>query len=123
MPQPELRAKSSETLATLAIALIAFINLNYPVIVGIAHETRESIRGDLVLEFNLRDGWAQVVRVESFLRDDMVQPQGHTRLDGYKRFFGEVKTSITITMLTAGGVHNEPVVVCVPMWVQRDLLF
>ena len=122
MPQLEFRTESSETLGTFAIALIAFFDLNYPVVVGIAHKTGESVRGDLVLELNLRDGWAHVVRVESLFRDHMVQPHSHARLDGHKRYLGEVKIDATISALAAGGIHDEPVIVCIAMWVQGDLL-
>lgn len=63
---------------------MTLLNLDKPVVVRVAHEPSHAICGHLVLEVNVRDGRAEVVRMESFVGLDMPQLDARTSFEVFK---------------------------------------
>ena len=61
MAQPEPRPQSLQPLPTLGVMLIALINLDEPIVVGVTGETRETISRDFLLEIDVCDWGSHIV--------------------------------------------------------------
>lgn len=115
MPQLELGPKRLHS----PIPPRTLIDLDNPVIVRVTLEARVSVRADLVLEFNVRDRWAHVVRVETFGGGDVFEADGHAVADRDEGLSRPVVVGDAVKC----SVDDAPVIVAVDVGVEGDLLF
>lgn len=94
------------------------VNLDLEMVVGVALESIEAVRRDLVLVVDLGDGSANVVRVKLFVGRDVVEHHGVAIEDGSGRRVGLGVGNVGV----GGGVEDRPDVVIIAVRVERDLL-
>lgn len=118
MPQPKLRLQRPQPLHGSHVHPISILNFYDPVVIRVACEARKAISGHFVLEIDVGDGCADVVRVEAFCGGDVFEAD-----DGAGCYPDGVGVGpVEIVGAFGGDVEDPPVVVTVAMWVERDLL-
>lgn len=118
VPEPELGSDRAQALGRLRVLAVAVLNLDEPVVVHVAREALHAVPGDLVLEIDVADRRAQLVRVQVLVRRDVLELDAHVRRDVVQRLDLVVEVRVALR----GGVYDEPVVVRVAVRVERDLL-
>lgn len=118
MAQSKHRPERAEALGRLPVRAVAVVNLDEPVVVHVAGEPRHAVSRHLVLEIDVRDRRAQLVRVQVLLRRDMPELDTRARRHVLQRLI------LVVEMIVALGccVHDLPIVVRVPVGVEGDLL-
>jgi hypothetical protein len=114
MAQPKLGSQSLDGLASTC----SFFNLDDPVVVCVALESRVSIRADLVLEVHIRDGRANVMRVQTLLCSDVLKSNSLPITNKGEGLGSPVKVRLSIK----GAVYNTPIIIRVNMRIECDLL-
>lgn len=118
MLQPKQRPQRSHPLPTLLVPLIALINLHNPIIIGVPNEVLQPVARHLVLEIHIRHWRAEIVRVQVPLGRDVPKPNARST-----RQIREIPVlPVEPWVSLRSRVEDRPVVVMIPMRVQRDLL-
>ncbi len=73
MPEPNHSPQGPNPVSTILVLLasVTTVDLNIPVIVGIARESFHTVSRDLVLKVDFRHGGSVVMRVEMLVSCDM----------------------------------------------------
>ena len=69
--EAEVRLERLEAPPRLGVARVALDDLDDPVVVRVAREVGHPVRGHLLLEVHVGDGWAEVVRVQGLVGRDV----------------------------------------------------
>lgn len=126
--EPELGLNSPEALLRHLPVRLLLNNLNAEQIVCVSLESSITVGGNLVLPVGLSDGRTDIVRMETAIRCDVVQPDDTTilNIDGAKVIpslgASEVRASVILRHDRQGLVLHDPDVVLVLVRVEGDLL-
>lgn len=117
--KPEVRAESPKTLPALHIFARALFYFYNPVIVRVAVEIWGAIRGHLVLEVYLGNGRADIMRMETLVRGEVVKTDCHLRLDVAHGRCSPVEVWV---VRERSPVLNAPHVITITMGIESNLL-
>lgn len=112
MPQPKLCPQRLQRFRPA-------IELNDPIVIRVAYEARHTVRGDLVLEFNLGYGRTEVVRVQVLFGGEVAELEASAVGDESK---GVERLPVVEGVALFGTVKDAPFVVLVDVGVESDLL-
>ena len=116
--EPELGAKGLKPFSRFLVPPVALVNFDIPVVVRIAYITRDAVSRYLLLEVDIRDRRAVVVRVEVLLGGGVAQLDAGSRSEVGDRLGEPVSGWVSVLRR----VEEEPVIVVVSVRVERDLL-
>lgn len=119
MSQPEVRSHSLQPLARLPVAPVTLLDHDDPVIIDVARKARHAVPRYLVLEFDVRHGRTDVVRVEGLVGEDVSELDARTVLDELHGLVFIVVLGISVD----GSIEDTPEIVVVSVGVEGDLLF
>lgn len=116
--QPELRPERSDALRRLPIAPVTLVDLDNPVVVRVTRVAGDAVARDFILELDVGDGRANIVRVQRLLSLNVPELDAST--------FGDVGDAVVlpggVRVSGRGSVNDAPVVVRVTVRVQGNLL-
>ena len=107
MPESELRLQRLDPLPRFCITLVSLVNLHNPVVIGVTNEASHTVRGDFLLEVNVRNWRPIIVRVKRVVCRNMAQLDPITGVN----ILEWLEAPSRVGVRSSGRINNPPIVI------------